>query len=277
MNKIFSKSPCLLGKNKDSQTCFDIESLKLMANELKKNNLIEKKFNIKNKSKKQLWNVVRESFAKKCKDKEDCWLDQAPIKKINDEKIHLKTFRPKFPDEWKENKFEWLSSVDILNVMKQLEEADKQFTFLGPVPSDCPQKINCELSKLDPIKLSKQGINKIGIVYNLDISTGPGTHWTAVFINTPKNEIDYFDSYGDKPTWLIQKFMERIGKKFLKQNREPLLIYNDKRKQFGNSECGMFSMYFLIKRLLGDSMYKISQEKMTDRKMNNLRKILYRI
>ena len=34
---------------------------------------------------------------------------------------------------------------------------------------------------------------------------------------------------------------------------------------------------FLIKRLMGDSMYKISQEKMTDRKMNNLRKILYRI
>ena len=276
MNKIFSNSPCLLGKTKDSQTCFDIESLKMMANELKKNNLIDKKYKINNKSKKQLWNLIRESFANKCKNKEDCWLEQGPISKLNNEKIHLKTFRPKFPDEWKENKYEWLSSVDILNVMKQLEEGDNQFTFLGPVPSDCPAKINCELSKLDPIKLSKQGINKIGIVYNLDVSTGPGTHWTAVFINTPKNEIDYFDSYGDKPTWLIQKFMEKMGKKFLKHNREPFLIYNDKRKQYGNSECGMYSMYFLIKRLLGDSMYKISQEKITDRKMNNLRKILYR-
>ena len=59
-------------------------------------------------------------------------------------------------------------------------------------------------------------------------------------------EIDYFDSYGDKPTWLIQKFMEKMGKKFLKHNREPHLIYNDKRKQYGNSECGMYSMYFLI-------------------------------
>ena len=41
-----------------------------------------------------------------------------------------------------------------------------------------------------------------------------------------------------------------------------------------NVEC---IQCILIKRLLGDSMYKISQEKITDRKMNNLRKILYRI
>ena len=276
MNNIFNNSPCAPHKESSKISCFSLNSLKKMAQELKKHKIIKNK-NILKLKKKELWNLIRDSFANKCNNNEQCWIEQDKIKKMGDKEILEETFRPEFPNEWKTNKFAWLSSVDILKVMKQLENANDDFIFFGPVPSDCPQKINCELSKLNPLALNKEGINKIGIVYNLDISTGPGTHWTAVYIDIPKNEIDYFDSYGDKPTWLIQKFMEKIGKKFLKNNRKPYLIYNDNRKQYGNSECGVFSMYFIIKRLLGDSMYKISKEKMTDKKMNNLRKILFRV
>ena len=35
------------------------------------------------------------------------------------------TFAPKAPDEWKENPTEWLTSIDILEVMKQYEKKYK--------------------------------------------------------------------------------------------------------------------------------------------------------
>ena len=53
------------------------------------------------------------------------------------------------------------------------------------------------------------------------------------------------------------------------------VIYNDKRHQFGGSECGMFSMNFILERLHGKSMYDISKMSIPDKKMNYLRKLLY--
>jgi hypothetical protein len=58
--------------------------------------------------------------------------------------------------------------------MKQYEKANEDFIFLGPIPSDCPTKIQCELTNIDLMKLKKNGINKIGIIYNLDTSNQDG-------------------------------------------------------------------------------------------------------
>jgi hypothetical protein len=44
--------------------------------------------------------------------------------------------------------------------------------------------------------MKKAGINKIGIIYNLDVSSGPGTHWVGMYIDNKNNEINYYDSYG---------------------------------------------------------------------------------
>ena len=59
-------------------------------------------------------------------------------------------------------------------------------------------------------------------------------------------------------------------------NNEYKLIYNDKRHQYGGSECGVYSMYFLLQRLENISMKQISKKNISDEKMNKLRNILYR-
>ena len=64
--------------------------------------------------------------------------------------------------------------------------------------------------------------------------------------------------------------MKKIG------NKQYKLIYNDKRHQYGGSECGMYSMYFILQRLENISMKRISQKKISDSNMNKLRDILYR-
>ena len=273
MDKFTKKDKiCAPHKNDKSKTCFSREALLKIAKSLGLIKTLKSK-----KRTKTLWNDIRKKLSNKCNNDETCWVEKVDkIKKLRDPEIDLFTFKPKWPKEWNKNRHEWLDTYNIFNVMIQAEKVHKEFNFFGPVPADCPTSINCELSNLDPEKLMKKNIKKIGIVYNLDVSTGPGTHWTAVYIDIPKAELDYFDSYGSKPTHLINKFMLKLADKFQKRNKKPTLIFNDKRHQFGGSECGMYSMYFILKRLSGDNMYNIAKKKITDNDMNKLRNIFYR-
>ena len=116
------------------------------------------------------------------------------------------------PSEWKSNKYTWLNSLDIYYTMIQSEKVYKDFKFFGPVPSDCPIGVNCELSKIDIYKLQKQKKPKIGIIYNLDVSSGPGTHWTAVFINTKNSEILIMIHMVQEPIQYIKDFLVKIYK-----------------------------------------------------------------
>jgi|SaaInlStandDraft_6_1057023.scaffolds.fasta_scaffold02223_8 hypothetical protein len=271
-----SKSPCSPSNNKDGnfKTCYSKESLLKISGELKKKSNI--KIDLNTKSKRNLWDFIQKEFNSTCKKKEDCWKNQTEVKSLNDININKYTFKPEYPNEWKKNKNTWLNTYDILRVMKQYEKKYDDFKFLGVVPSDCPTKIQCELSNIDIKSLKKKKINKIGLVYNLDVSSGPGTHWVAVYIDNKNNEINFYDSYGSKPIHLINVFLNNIKKKYEKLNQKSIIIYNDTRHQYGGSECGMYSINFLLERLNNISMYKISKRKITDKKMNDLRKLVYK-
>ncbi len=104
------------------------------------------------------------------------------------------------PQEWKDNPFEWLSTTDIKNVMKQYEKKYPSFLFMGPVPVDCPSAITCSLSGLDvEILINQLGKTKLGIIFNLDKHDEPGSHWVATFFDFKKCRILYFDSVGMPP------------------------------------------------------------------------------
>ena len=51
---------------------------------------------------------------------------------------------------------------------------------------------------------------------------------------------------------------------------------NTTRFQFGNSECGVFSLYFIISNLKGDNLHNMKKEDINDKIMNDLRKNYYR-
>lgn len=68
-----------------------------------------------------------------CKN-EYCW-----IKKLGLREYRV-FFRPEMPNSWNKNRYEWLSSTDIENVMNQYEAAYPHFEFIGPVPIDFDSK-----------------------------------------------------------------------------------------------------------------------------------------
>jgi hypothetical protein len=63
-----------------------------------------------NENKAQLWLDIRNAMRKYCKN-EYCW-----VKKLGLREFRI-FFRPEMPDSWNKNRYEWLSSLDIENVM----------------------------------------------------------------------------------------------------------------------------------------------------------------
>ena len=101
-------------------------------------------------------------------DDQRCWIKQDFIKQIKQKmKDELdNTFRPEGP----KGKFEWLNTLNINDVMSQYEKEHSDFKFLGAVPVDFDDLDSLNIKNLDYDKLLKDGISKLGIVFNLDES-----------------------------------------------------------------------------------------------------------
>lgn len=180
----------------------------------------------------------------------------------NEKEYLARTYlRPPMPDKWKEDHDMWLDSTNIEAVMKQYEEAYPNFEFMGPFPIDfaapdpyektggaSPKCLIREMCGLRVLESMKNGITKIGIIYNLDPHFKDGSHWVANFIDIPKHKCYYFDSYGYEPPKQIEKFMKWLTT----QDTKMKLAYNARRFQLQGSECGMYSLYFIIRMLMGD-------------------------
>jgi hypothetical protein len=202
-------------------------------------------------------------------------LDDAKKKEL------IKTYlRPKQPDTWKSDPDKWLNSLDITYVMNQYEEAFPNFEFMGPYPIDfaapdpytgggkCLIQEMCEIKTADALA---NGTQYIGIIYNLDPHFKSGSHWVAAFIDLVKHKTYYFDSYGIEPPLQIQKFMKWLTT----QDDKMKLYYNGRRFQFQSSECGMYSMYFIIRMLAGDDFQAFSRKAPPDSFMLELRSWLF--
>jgi hypothetical protein len=194
--------------------------------------------------------------------------------------------RPKAPDSWVANPEEWLSSDDIDHVEKQFEKLFSKYDYLGTFPIDFDKKSQtgkCLVSALCSLNLRElysAGKTQIGIVFNTDVSTGPGKHWIAVFCDIgPEFEyprMTYFDSYSHKPEKQIQVLMKRWRDQWLETNvhSQPMkLTYNKTRHQYEDSECGMYCLYFHFCCLLGIPM----ETRIPDPVVRGFRGMLFRV
>jgi hypothetical protein len=83
--------------------------------------------------------------------------------------------------------------------------------------------------------------------------------------------VSYFDSYGYKVPPLIARLMRSL--RLQVPNLE--LGFNARRFQFGGSECGMFSMYFIICMIAGIPFKDFCRDSVNDDIMLHLRQILF--
>jgi hypothetical protein len=226
---------------------------------------------------KQIWEALSSRLSSTC-NTEACWLNQTFAKFNLDENLKNYVFAPDSPKSWKKNPNEWLSSVDILDIMKHYERNFKKFEFFGPSPIDFDAHMmydQCvweEICKFDLKQQISRGKTKLGFIFNLDKHNQPGSHWVALFVSVKKREIYYFDSYGDDTPPEILALVKRIQKQSSKIGPKYDYKYNKTRHQYGNSECGMYSLYFLVHLIREKAFDKFNTERIKDKYVENLRK-----
>ena len=198
---------------KDEFTCFSSKALEQIAlafniyiqtNKIcNKNKCVPMKLiDTYDKSKKELWNEIHSRLSKLC-NKEYCWLDFDFINQINDpyliEQIKYFTFKPKMIGGMQS----WLSTNDINAILNQYQLFDKEFKFLGAVPSD--------IHKITKVHFNQaKDYSKMGLVFNLDTHDLPGSHWVALFVDNINKTIEYFDSGAKPPTKNINEFINKF-------------------------------------------------------------------
>ncbi len=292
---------CAPGKNFKEGSCIDKKTLKNIAENFTNEYGIE--FNTSNKEDlvKDLDKEFKEKF--KCKD-QLCWLKQKIVKKIDNPDLFKFTFRPKGP----EGKLDWLSTTNINDVVEQYEKKHDDFIFLGAVPYDFQELRALQMGRelnFDELRGGSlnedynkgKKVNKFGMVINLDPHYKGGSHWVSLYANFEKNQIYFFDSFGVKPKKKIKKFINRISKymykkkyhkklninqllKDIKNDKENEQIknissfdirYNNIQHQEKNSECGVYSINFIIRLASGEDFDSITKNITNDDKMNDCR------
>lgn len=209
---------------------------------------------------------------------ERCWVDRSGLNNLQP------YFRPTMPNTWISDPDQWLDSNNINAVMKQYEEVYPGFKFYGSNPIDFaspdPYNMNAvaknkclidSMCKMDLKQLKASGKTKLGFVYNLDPSNKGGSHWIASFTDIPAGRTYYFDSYGMRPPKQIARFMRFLTVHGLNMKLE----YNAVRFQYGDTECGMYCLYFLIRMLEGDNFKEFCKRAPTDEDMLALRDWLF--
>jgi len=292
---------CAPSKHYSDGSCFTIDSLKKIAEA--HNRFVGGNSNklIKIIDSKQYLVTKLSKIINECGADQLCWLNVKWVKQIKDYDIHNNTFRPLGP----QGRFKWLSTTNINDIVGQYEKKYSDFKFLGAVPLDFEDIPVLGLTELNLDQLVKLKKTKLGLVINLDEHWKRGSHWVGLYINLLTNSIYFFDSYGFKPKNKICQFVKKIslwcykrnilnvkyGKKddidlyteskFMKNKINKYegqldVKYNKVRHQYKNSECGIYSVNFILRLLNGDTFNNICNNITSDDKVNQCRQTYFR-
>jgi hypothetical protein len=287
---------CAPSKTFKDGSCLTLKSLKVIAENYNKNN--KNKIEISD-DKAKMVEQLEKKLSDKCND-QTCWLRLDVVRQIENEQIKEDIVENSFRPEGPSKKYEWLSTTDINNVVAQYQEKYKDFLFLGAVPADFEELPVLGITNLDFKDVEKEGKHKIGMVINLDEHTQGGSHWVALFTDLKKGQIYYFDSFAKKPHKRTRKFINKIvkylyRKKYNKDIKINNLLkkvgggknipddlksfdirYNTKQHQFNNSECGVYSINFVVRLVRGETFDEITQNITKDDAMNKCRASYFR-
>lgn len=207
-------------------------------------------------------------------DNQKCWVKQNFTKRLNKkirEELDKYTFRPEGP----EGKFTWLNTVNINEVMLQYEKKYSDFKFMGAVPMDFDDLPELGIKNANWDTFKKNGKSKLGFVFNLDEHYKSGSHWVGMYTDLDKGQIYFFDSYAIQPEKRVRVLMRRIEKYMEEKGIKTDVNHNKTRYQYKNSECGVYSMHFILRMLEGTTFNDILKKPIKDEEINKYRDIYF--
>ncbi len=278
--KIKEEQKCAPGKKFEAGSCITLEVLISMANAYNEVHDNKIKLSCRNETlhprryKKYLLKKIGDKYKNTC-DSQLCWTQQQFIKKMNDvmrAELEKFTLRPMGPN----GRFEWLNTININETMEQHQSVYKDFLFLGAVPMDFEQIKYPIVSELNLDEAKGKGKTKFGIIFNLDEHWQSGSHWVACFADIVNGHVYYFDSYGTHPEKRVSALMEKFSNYYSSSGKKCKVRYNKIQNQFKNSECGVYSINFILQMLEGKTFDYIEKNPISDDEINKLREKIFR-
>jgi hypothetical protein len=186
-------------------------------------------------------------------------------------------FKPKGPRDT----IELLSNIHIDTVLErwatEYAKNGKRFHHLNYKMIDFMEQFADELNDYN-FEKNRVKYDCMGLVMNSDVTSGPGKHWFAIFCdftNIDKIVIEYFNSSGNPPYVEVAAWSIRVKGAFPKGVVE-FKIVSDLVHQQGNTECGVYSLYYIYSRLKGIPSSAFNKNIITDDEMTEFRKVLFR-
>lgn len=218
------------------------------------------------------------------------WANKIKNKKLN-ENIN-NSFLPIISTK----RFKWLDTNNINDLLHRYELKYIDYKSYGALPSDFQIFNNIELSNIDIENLLKNGKTRFSVVFNLDNHNQSGSHWVGLYACLNKQKIYFFDSVGKEPKQKIKNFINKIISQFKKKcydcfhsisttfSEKKICIcddnkfyqFNTHQHQFENSECGIYSIFFIVRLLNNYTFEEVSNLIIKDRDVNKTRDLLYR-
>lgn len=276
---------CAPGKfDKENNTCYNLDQIRAIVsaynayvsnvkltdntNKFVNNNTDLIKLS---KNKRQMLSDLDSQFKNSCKLNSQCFTNQKFMSEIvafMHDDILYNTFRPNGPN----GSVEWLNTTHINDIMAQYEKYYTNFKFMGAIPLDCASYNFCALSKLDFKDFIKNKIDNVGVIYNHDRVGESGSHWVALFISIQTQEVNYCDSTGNGILPEIQKLVDKFQNFCATEYKKDSIFKINKIKyQKDNSECGVYSCNFIIRRLAGESFESVVNNNLSFKQINSCR------
>jgi len=190
----------------------------------------------------------------------------------------------------------YLSNLDIDMVFDQFSKKHPEFMSFGAVPYDFwnkpngSWKKNCEkIFGFDLEKFIKGGKTKWGMVSNTEKSGSNGSHWVCLYFEINKDKktaiIEYFDSIGTEQCRSmvscsssnipvkINNFITHVQQNCAKYKYTCQMTTSKKQHQYGDNECGMYCIYYIMSRIQGKTLADMGT--IPDGKMSYLRNFLF--
>jgi len=285
-----SREICAIGHDFSEGSCFTLAELHEIANNY---NETHKKDQLKlYPTKKEMITQLDSKLKESCSD-QTCWATLKFLKNSDDLSMAFKPMGPV-------GQYDWLSTTDINDCMERYMKLYPHFLFVGAVPIDIEDLDQFGVKTLDYNKLIKKGFYILGIIFNLDEHYKSGSHWVSFFVDFKGQRIYYSDSAGNPPEQRVKRLVKKIAEKFYAKdypNKKVIELpidsymnqsgpnamekiydirFNTMQHQRGGSECGVYSMNFLIRLLRGDTFDNIHETRIEDRKINLCRREYYK-
>ncbi len=138
-----------------------------------------------------------------------------------------------------------------------------------------------ELKGKSNIFNSNDKLKYYGVVVNTDISSGGGIHWFAIFMDFTKTPItiEYFNSSGyDIKNKQFKRFFIDLANDISTELRpcEFVKVSDIQHQKSSTSNCGVYALYYIWKRLGGESIEFFRQNKIEDDHIVLFRKYFFR-